>query len=162
MLNKTTAFTLIETLFAITIIAILTSSFYISFNKFLYLQQANLSLEQLQSALNYARSIAILTHESVIVCPSTNKVSCSGSGSWQQGILVVDAQANTRFFQMFNSHNVTITLLQSGFQQQSVRIHGDGMTYTNGHFTYISANPRYIPRFNLYFNRGFRTYVRTD
>lgn len=149
---------MLEIIIVIAITAIISSACIVKFTAFTYAQNAYLTLQQLKSAINYARSEAILHKQIVTICPSYNRVTCSDN--WTNGILVTSSNAKIRYFTTFTPQNTLFTLEQSGFSNILFKIQADGMTYTNGHFAYKSLNSGYIPSFNLYFNKALRVYVR--
>lgn len=154
---KKTAFSLVELLVVISISGILLLSATNAYTRFLHQHYATLTLQQLQYAFHYARSEALLNHHTVTICPSFNRISCGGN--WREGILVVTPNGEIRFFNTFRGHYADLRLQQSGFSNSSVQIQSNGMTYSNGHFTYKSLKTKYLPHFNLYFNKTGRLYV---
>jgi Tfp pilus assembly protein FimT len=143
---------------AIAILAAIALHMCGTFAGFFCRQQASLSMQQINTAINYARSMAIFLRQPVEICPSRDKISCHAV--WQHGILVIAPNGARRFFKILATDNFMLTLQQSGFSQQRVQVQPDGTTYSNGHFTLKSLNSRYIVIFNLYFNRALRTYER--
>jgi Tfp pilus assembly protein FimT len=153
------AFSLLEFLFVTALVTIITCSGFSICKKLLFVQHAHIHLNQIQTCLNLARSLAIKYRQNVKVCPSYNGISCVGS--WQGNILVKVAKSGELYsFKVPSASNITITLQQSGFSQQSVTVQPNGLTYSNGHFTYISTKDRYLPSYNLYFNRAVKTYIQ--
>ncbi len=154
------AYTLIEILLVISIIGVAVVAAIPTVSKFVYTQYAALTIRQIQQAINYARSEAILHHQTVTICPSFNRYNCSNN--WGQGLLVLVPNGNSRFFPTYVNSQVQLSLVQNGFSNNSVQIQANGLSYTNGHFTYRALNSTYIPQFNLYFNRALRTYASMD
>jgi Tfp pilus assembly protein FimT len=151
------SFSQLELLIVSSLLAI-TATATIPFSSKLYHKTcALIALSQVRLALNYARSVAIAEQQTVTMCPSYNRYSCSGS--WHQGILVVAPNSKTRFFATFCNSKAILTLTQSGYTNNKVDIQVNGMTYTNGHFSYKSLKPTFIAQFNLYFNRALRSYI---
>ena len=151
------AYSLIELLIVISLFSITIVGTLSAFHTFYYKLSGHITLQQLQQALTYGRSVAILHQQKVTVCPSYNQYSCDGS--WNQGILVLAPNNDSRFFHSYIATNAILTLTQSGRTNNRVEIQANGMTYTNGHFSYKSLKATYIPQFNLYFNRALRNYV---
>jgi len=157
MISYKCGHSLIELLLCIAIFGLILSLGATTYTSFMAQQMAILTIRQLEQAINYARSLAIVQHRKVIICPSYNRFSCGGS--WQQGILVISSNADYRFFDTHTYFKALLSLNQSGYSHNSVEVHPNGMTNTNGHFNYKLLNSRYISQFNLYFNKALRVYI---
>lgn len=81
-------FTLIELLITIAIVAILTAIAVPSYRYFIAGNRVATEMNSFISDLQYARAAAIKRGQNTTICASTNKTSCSGSGSWNTGWIV--------------------------------------------------------------------------
>jgi type IV fimbrial biogenesis protein FimT len=84
-------FTLIEILVTLSVAAILMSMAVPAFNSFVLNDRDVGQINSLVGSLNYARSEAIkrASANGIIVCPSTNGTTCSGT-AWAGGWIVLD------------------------------------------------------------------------
>lgn len=123
---------------------------------FIYTQSAQLSMQQIQYAINYARSLAVANGKSITICPSSG-FECTND--WNQGILVIAPNNQKYSFKIYTSTFSSLTLAQSGFSGQKLVIEANGMTYSNGCFYYKSLNFSDFPQFKLYFNKALRLYM---
>ena len=81
-------FTLVELMVTLTIAAILLTMAVPSFSEFVKNNRLVTQTNDLVTTLNLARSEAIKRGDRVTVCKSSDQLSCSGSGSWDQGWIV--------------------------------------------------------------------------
>lgn len=89
------AFTLLELLVAISILAVITGIAAPSMSTIIEANRIESGLQAIFTSLITARSEAISRNQSVIVCKSSNGTSCTTSGEWEQGwVIVVDENAN--------------------------------------------------------------------
>lgn len=123
---------------------------------FIYTQSANITMQQIQQAINYARSLAIAYDKPVIVCPGSG-IGCGRD--WQEGILVIAPNSRIYSFKVHSSAFSVLTMLQSGNSGQKLVVEANGMTHNNGCFYYKSLNLSDFPQFKLYFNKALRIYM---
>lgn len=154
------AFTLIECITVLAILAITSAATIPTFTKLYHTQRSIIVMRQLQMAIHYARSVAILQHATVTICPSINMYSCTNN--WQHGVLVLAANGKSRYFNLYLGTGARLFLQQSGNSNSMLQVQTNGLTYTNGHFTYKSLKSSGLAQFNLYFNRALRTYIDED
>lgn len=84
-----TGFTLLELMFSIAIVAILTAIAVPSFREYTRNSSAAAAQNALITAFNLAKSAAITRSMPVSVCPSTDGASCAGSAAdWGSGWMV--------------------------------------------------------------------------
>ncbi len=126
-----------------------------NFYSFVYKQQANLTMQQTELAINYARSLAVRDRGRVIVCPNENR-RCGSN--WENGILVLSPFGQSTTFKVYVPLQNQFSLAQSGFHKQKIIIEANGLTNNNGSFIYKSRKLNVLPRFKLYFNKGLRVY----
>lgn len=157
MINNTHGFSLLEFIISSSILIVGLGLGLAGAHGFAQSHYARLNMRQLHQSLYYARSLAINQRQKVTICPSYNRHSCSGS--WNNGLLVRSANGDFKYFKLYKNTEWMLSLQQSGYSNNSVEVHPNGMTNTNGHFNYKSLNSRYIPQFNLYFNKALRVYV---
>ncbi|MDE2389063.1 MAG: GspH/FimT family pseudopilin [Betaproteobacteria bacterium] len=89
--------TLIELLVALSVLSILLAVGVPSFSQFSTSSRLNSYSNTLFSHLTLARSEAIKRNSRVVVCKSSDGLSCAGSGDWNQGWVVfvdLDSDAN--------------------------------------------------------------------
>jgi len=157
MINNTRAYSLLELLIASSILIVGLSLGLTGAYSFAQSQYVAINMRQLQQSIYYARSLAINQRQKVTICPSYNRHSCGGT--WNQGLLVRSANGDLKYFKLYKNTAWLLSLQQSGYSNNRVEVHPNGMTDTNGHFNYKSLNSGYIPQFNLYFNKALRVYV---
>ncbi len=80
------AFTLLELLLTLILMAILSAIAIPAFNQFLQRGHAAALRMQLMRAMHFARTQAVVRHERIMLCPSANQVTCGGA--WQQGFII--------------------------------------------------------------------------
>ena len=141
------AYSLIECLLVLALLlsgVIVAVPFYADFiNK----QRAATHINQLASAIHYARSEAIKRGEVITLCKSHDGQTCTGD--WQDGYIVfVDYKANGRFdegdelLRQFDTINNKDSLTFRGFPSSNyLRMAPSGFTYEqNGTFYYCPSN----------------------
>jgi type IV fimbrial biogenesis protein FimT len=89
--------TLIELIFSLAILAVLTSISAPALGNLLHGAHSRTARNSLQGSLGLARMTAVSVRREVIVCPSENHATCSDRASWQGGWIVFeDANQNGR------------------------------------------------------------------
>jgi len=85
-------FTLIEILVTLSVATILMSMAVPAFNSFVLNDRDVGQINSLVTSFNYARSEAIkrASANGIIVCPSANGTTCSGTAAWSGGWIVLD------------------------------------------------------------------------
>lgn len=81
-------FTLIELLITMAIVAILAAIAVPSYRYFIAGNRVATEMNSFISDLQYARAAAIKRGQNATICASTNRTSCSSSGSWNTGWIV--------------------------------------------------------------------------
>jgi type IV fimbrial biogenesis protein FimT len=84
---RCTGFTLLEMMIAITVAAILLATAVPSLRQFRANNKVTAASNSIVTALNVARFNAVTRGENVLICPSSDSVSCS-HGSWYKGWIV--------------------------------------------------------------------------
>ena len=84
---RCTGFTLLEMMVAISVAATLLATAVPSLRQFRANNQVTTANNSIVTALNVARFNAVTRGENVLICPSSDSVSCS-HGSWYQGWIV--------------------------------------------------------------------------
>lgn len=148
-------YSLIELIFCIAILAILSTSSIIQVRPLLFKYYAALNLQQIATTIFYARSIAISTKAEVKICPGTDKLRCSAD--WSEGILVITPKIK-KFIPLYKQNFTKLTLSQSGFHKFMV-IEPNGMSKYNGSFNYTYRNYPTLEQYKLYFNKALRLYT---
>lgn len=96
-MKKNSGFTLLELLITAALLAIVTAIGVPSMAEFIKNDRLSTQINTLVGHLAYARSEAVLRHQTVIVCASSNQSSCS-SNDWADGwIAFVDTDNNSDF-----------------------------------------------------------------
>lgn len=81
-------FSLVELMVTLSVAAILVTIAVPSFSDFIKNNRLITQTNDFVTALNLARSEAVKRGDRVTVCKSSDQISCSGSGSWDQGWIV--------------------------------------------------------------------------
>ncbi len=155
MMQRNCAYNLIECLLVVTLIGIIATSTFPSFDHLWQTLQAHLTLGQLRQILQLSRSQAIANNGSVTLCGSSNGYSCNQS--WR-GVLLESSPGVLHYFDLRLSPQVILLLTQSGKTANKVVIQANGMAQTNGHFSYKSLKGSNATQFNLYFNKALKMY----
>jgi type IV fimbrial biogenesis protein FimT len=87
-------FTLVELMMAITVVAILLVIAVPSFRDAALGSRLSAVANNLLASVQLARSEAIKRNQTVTLCASANGTSCAGSGDWEQGWIMLDADNN--------------------------------------------------------------------
>lgn len=139
-------FTFLELLVVLAISMVIYAICLPGVNHYIYSINAALTLNQIQTAVMYARSLAIRQQEQV-------QVYCTREA------IRVDTSNRKYQFRTFMSTFSRLDLKQSGFHPNIIKIEPTGLTYQNGHFHYYSQKFNAFPEFKLYFNKGLRFYT---
>jgi len=116
--RKYKAFTLLELMITISILAILLSLGIPAFHEFALKQRLNAAVNVLQNDLLLARSQAIHRDVHVIACPWNSGGGCTGKADWSEGWAVFsDSNEN-------KSYEDGEVLLRRGQGVENVMIHG--------------------------------------
>lgn len=86
--------TLVELMFAILILAILTTIAVPSFREASLSSRLNAISSSLHAAVQVARSEAIKANAPTTLCTSADGATCAGAGDWEQGWIVLDADSH--------------------------------------------------------------------
>jgi type IV fimbrial biogenesis protein FimT len=87
-LNRLSGFTLVETLIAMAVVAVLLAIGIPSFQFVTNSNRIAAEINGLLGDMQYARSEAIKEGNPVTVCVSSNGTSCAGTNTWQSGWIV--------------------------------------------------------------------------
>ena len=88
-MNKQTGLTIVELMIVLTVIAVISSLAYPSFQQTLRINRVQTQTTQMMGTLMMARSEAAKSNQPVVVCRSDDGASCAtGSGHWTSGSLV--------------------------------------------------------------------------
>ena len=123
-------FTLIELLMTVAVAAVLSAVAAPSLRHVLIRSHLIEADNRLIGALNFARSSAVHSGESTLLCPSSDGLHCSNSQSWQRGWLVAqdsnnDGQPDSGPLEVFDALAVGIRV-HSSRGRLRVRYHADG------------------------------------
>jgi type IV fimbrial biogenesis protein FimT len=99
--------TLVELMFALTVLGILVAIAVPSFRGASLSSRLSAIANDLHASVQIARSEAIKSNTTVTLCTSTDGTSCAASGDWEQGWIVLDVNDN-----VLDSH----AALQDGYR----------------------------------------------
>jgi len=117
-LRKFKAFTILEIMITVAILAILLSLGVPAFQDFALKQRLNAAVNSLQNDLLLARSQAIHRDVQVIACPWKSGGGCTGIANWSEGWAVFGDSNEDQIYQNDES------LLRRGQGLENVMIHG--------------------------------------
>lgn len=158
------AFTLLELVVTLAIVAVLVGLSAPDFASFAYRKRAELVLRQLNQAIELARLNAITSAAVVTLCRSSDGMTCGGN--WRDGVLVfVDANADRQLredqqaLRYFDFVDPRGEIYWRAFQnRQYLQFNALGFTRNqNGNFTYCPDNGRLEFARQLIVNRAGRT-----
>ncbi len=124
-MKKIAGFTWIELLVTFLVTIILAILSLITYHDFLVRNAVSGTVNQLTSAMLYARSQAVLQNEKVVLCGSRNQVSCDGD--WQSGQIVLCGDKLLRVFPPISSH-LQVMWMSSFNRNSAIRFAEDGTT----------------------------------
>lgn len=169
MKTATSGFTLMETLFVLLIISILTLMAGNAWHALQQRMEARAAVALIASSLYAARNAAISRHYPVSVCGSRDGVSCDGN--WQSGIMTfLDIAATGKpsneqqilGFHRMPSPDATIIWRAFGMKEL-LRYDNMGRTSaSNGTFTYCPGNRDAALARQIVLNRGGRVRYSVD
>jgi type IV fimbrial biogenesis protein FimT len=97
-MKKESAFTLLEIIVTLAIIALVMAFAIPGMGTFIKNERLTTQINALVGHLAYARSEAVLRTQQVAVCVSNDTTSCTGGNSWEDGwIVYVDVDGNGSF-----------------------------------------------------------------
>ena len=88
-LNTLKGFSILELYTAISIISILVFMAIPEYGLWLMRAERDMTLERIQSAIEFAKQEANLREKTISICPSRNQKTCH-KGSWTQGFMVFE------------------------------------------------------------------------
>ena len=92
---KSRGYTLIELLIVLAVSSILALNVFPNLSSLLSQERSTILVNNLASALAYARSEAILKQTTILTCQSNNGSECNRSGNWHNGwIIFIDKNQN--------------------------------------------------------------------
>ncbi len=133
MSRMAAGFTLVELLVTIALIAILLAIGVPSYQSVTTANRMSGEINGLVGNLQYARAEAVKQGQNVTVCASSNGTSCSGSGTWSNGWIVVDS--NNNVLKVQQAFGGTDTLASSGNTLSSIAYNRYGFTANSGTLT---------------------------
>jgi type IV fimbrial biogenesis protein FimT len=126
-MNRTSGFTLVEILIAVTLVAILLT---IGIPSFRFVTNSNRIASEINGLLGdmqFARSEAVKEGLPVTVCVSTDQATCANTNAWNSGWIVSDVNGNVLRVQMpFSGTDTFVATLNV----KAVTFNRDG--YANG------------------------------
>ncbi len=142
---KNLGISLIEILIVLTLIGFFALVALPGLNHFYQSNQATTQVNQIITALHFARSEAILRNEIVIFCPSRNQSQCGGN--WRDGQIVMSTNEKVlQAYPALKSQTALIWKSTLGDNQQ-LRWLPSGLTAgQSGSFFYCPPNHNYAKR----------------
>ena len=154
-------FSLVETCMVLLIFALLSSMAILSFNQILMRQEREQSLQNLETAIEYAKQEAISRKTVVSICGSYNQKTCH-SNNWSSGFIIFENEFSesdpkpNRILHIFPG-------VQYGklyFEQwgRNLNFYPNGRTDNVGTFTYCPKNKDRREADGLVINKAGHTY----
>jgi len=137
------AFTLLEILFSISLLIIITLIAVPSFTHFFHRQQARVIANELITVLQYARQEAVQRKQMITVCPSQDHQHCTSE--WGKDLIVFVGDQDSvsdpkNIIRIYVPPPVSGTLQFRGFASHHRLVFFDtGMVRQNGRFSYRSG-----------------------
>ena len=154
-------FTLIELMVAVALLAILVGYAQPALQTLLFKEAQTTAINSLIGHLQLARSEAIMRNSDVVVCKSSDGAYCIKSGEWEQGWLVFEDQNHDRARdneeRILASHSrlTNIDIYYRAFgSNHYVTFHGNGLTTTNGTYTFCSPREDLPPQGLILYKTG--------
>lgn len=85
MMHKDAGFTLIETLIALLVVAVLSSLAHAAFSRAVAKTRMAETHARLQESITASMRKAVISSRIIVMCPSQDGVSCSGGSDWTHG-----------------------------------------------------------------------------
>lgn len=146
------AFSILESYTVLCIVAILMLIAIPEYNQILMREERELTLERLETAIEFAKQEAYRREKTVSLCASLNQKTCH-KGSWTRGFMVV---AETDILQIYPKLQYgTLHFDQFG---QYLNFKPNGSSINNGTFTYCPKNLDEKEANALIMNKAGRTY----
>lgn len=145
MINQR-AFTLVELMITLLVVAILASVAVPAYQTMVKNNRLTTQVNELVTALLYARSEAVKRSAPVAVCASTDEATCSGTNEWETGWIVfidedddltVDATANIiRIHGGLDGDNTARAFDGGGSALAALNYNAEGMSNNRGSFRF--------------------------
>jgi len=149
-LRHVCGFTLIELVVTVLMAAIILSAGVPSFRNMILNNRQTTQINNLLTSLMIARSEAVKRHSNTVtVCKTSDQVTCTGAGGWEQGWIIFDdvngsgavdgAEQLIRFYESFANNG--LTLRGNAFVASQVTFLQTGMLapFSNGTFRVCDA-----------------------
>jgi len=121
-----------------------------TFTKYHGTLEARTTLRKLDYTISLAKSIALTSHEELMICPRQG-------GQWSKGWQIQTARG--KILKTIHAHVYALIHFKAyPAGSLCIKVLPTGMSYNNGHFTYRSRSLLYTVQRNLFFNQGLRTY----
>lgn len=141
MKKKNYAYTLIELMVTISIVAILAAVAIPSYNNLLNNSRQSAALNLFLGELYLARSEAVKRSRQVVICASSDGVSCSNSNTWKNGrIIFIDANRDDTFngtdelLRVGEAIDTRLDMRPSSDVEKFIRYKPNGLSLENGTF----------------------------
>lgn len=97
LICKENAFTLIELVVTIAVLAIIISIALPSYHTFMERQEHNQLISLIRNVTQLSKNLAVTQHQRIVICSSENLNSCA-ENQWDKGILIFTDQNNNKIF----------------------------------------------------------------
>ena len=156
---KESAFTLLELIITIAIVAIIISIALPSFHHFRAQQEVSQLLTTIRQNVNLSKSLATSYHNNIVMCSSSNLTNCEND-QWNKGFIIFNDTNNNK---QRENNELLHKVIKTDFRYGNLRWNGGSVNSksiifqgdtglprgSQGNFTYCSfnhkENHRYIP-----------------
>lgn len=118
---KEQAFTLIELIITIAILAIITSIAIPSYQNLMQQQEYNRLLSIIKNHIDLSKNYALLYHNQIVICSSSDLLSCENN-QWHKGMLIFSDLNNNK---KLDSDELVHMIVQTNLRYGSLRWNGN-------------------------------------
>ena len=127
VIKLTQGFTIIELMVTIAVLAVAVAIAVPAYTNMLINNRMASKINEYVASLHYARSEAVKRGANVRACASSDGLTCTNSGDWDQGWIVL-VDATSTLLNVYPPLSGGDTLVKSGLQPRSIRFDGNGMS----------------------------------
>lgn len=137
-MSNSSGFSIIEVLVALLIVSIFATLSYPAWHHLIHKNKLEISTQNLLQFLKTSRQLALQKKQSVIVCPSHDKIHCSDFDSIN--VLIARGDVEKLLEMSMDSNNTTIRWMSNLGKNDQLMFMPTGMTNgQQGHFTLFST-----------------------
>ncbi len=148
-------FTLVEVLVVLSITAIIVGAATPSFMNIMANNRVAAASNELVTSLNLAKSEAVRSGQTIVLCKSPAANQCDNSASWNGGLLLFQddnknnsADNGERVIKLIPASEASLNFSYTGSSPNTISFNANGRTNTNGHFcfnnSYAADNSRAV------------------